>query len=217
MNVVTKLPCKAKKVHHGPAAKSRLMVLQEEWEALLARDRDIQQRREPLEDRLFDLRTPRLSDPDWLYRASDAALRLTCGVPREREIGDDPAWYHGGYADDLRCTPQITPAAQKRAFEIIGAWERYRGEELGIKRAIGLDLLDAEDARLGQEMVAKRREIMAEKAATVDEVLFKARVTLYSSGEETPDGLCTDIPENVSDVDLALSIVRDLLLMEGGQ
>lgn len=210
-------PRRSKTAPAVPPSKSRLMVLKDEWEALLFRDADIRRRREPLEDRFFELQSPRLSDPDRFYRESDAALKLTCGVPQEREIGDDPAWYHGSYADNLRRTPQATPAAQERAFEIIGAWERRRGEDIGIKRAIGLDLLEAEDDRLGQEMVAKRREIMTEKAATVDEVLFKARVTLYISGEETPDGLCTDIPENVSDIDLALSIVRDLLMMEGGR
>ena len=197
----------------GPAAP-QLARLMADWEALLARDEDLKRRREPLEDRADELLSPRLSNPALLYQDSDATLNLTCGIPKGREIGSDPAWYHGGYAKNLRCTPQRTISAQVRASEILAAWERREGEMLGIHRSLGLDLIEAEDNRLGEEMLAKRRQIMMAKASSITEIMFKAKVAFYCTGEESVAALCT-VADDANAEGLAFSVVRDLLMMEG--
>lgn len=109
-----------------------------------------------------------------------------------------------------------------RAQEIIDAIKEYEAEKGRAKQVCGLDVAEAETARLEAENATLRQQIIELPAKTIGGVLQKTRMLAWIYSE--PDGF-EDFSEIVSeyaadganDQTIGLSLARDLLrLTKGG-
>lgn len=210
-------PAKAKKLHPAPHAKSRLMAPKEEWEHLLARSTELAERREPLDERAVDLAPSMPKPTPLLYRAEDADLDLSCGIPRSHDTGP-PAFYGRDAVDHLRLKCQQSQAAQARAIEIVAAWDAHCALRDGVEMALGIPALDAEETALDEEYERLRMEIMREAATTMEDIRFKCVLALWCCADSIEEFDQEVRQAETADAEtLAISIVRDLLMMEGGR
>jgi len=209
-------PLRSKKVA-APPAKSRLMVLKEEWEHLLARSTELAERRKPLDERAVDLAPSMPKPAPLLYRAEDADLDLSCGIPRSHDTGP-PAFYGRDAVDHLRLQRQQSQTAQARAIEIVAAWDAHRALRDGVEMALGIPALDAEEKALDEEHERLRMEIMREVATTMEDIRFKCALALWCRADSIEEFEQEVQQAETADAEtLAISIVRDLLMMESGR
>lgn len=210
-------PLRSKKVQAALPAKSRLMVLKDEWEALLARATELDERRKPLDERAIDLAPSMPKPAALLYRAEDADLNLSCGIMCTTTVGS-PAFYNLNLVDHLRGTRQQTQAAQARAIEIVAAWDAHRALRDGVEMALGIPALDAEEKALDEKHERLRLEIMREVATTTDDLHFKCALALWCRADSIEEFDQEVQQAETADAEtLCISIVRDLLMMEGGR
>lgn len=210
-------PRRSKRVRAAPPAKSRLMVLAAEWDALLSRTHELDERRKPLDDRAIDLAPSMPKPAPLLYRAEDATLNLSCGIPRTHKPGP-PAFYGSDMVERLRSDLQWSMDAQVRAIEIVASWDAHKALRDGVEMALGIPALDAEERSLDEEHERLRLEIMREVATTAEEIRFKCALALWCRGDSIEEFNQEIQQEETADAEtLAVSIVRDLLMMEGGR
>lgn len=213
----TAAPAKAKKERAAQPTKSRLMVLKEEWEHLLARSTELAERRKPLDERAIDLAPSMPKPTPILYRAEDADLNLSCGIPRSPDNGP-PAFYGRDAVDRLRLKCQQSQAAQVRAIEIVAAWDALGAFRDGVEMALGIPALDAEEKALDEEHERLRMEIMREVATTLEDVRFKCALALWCRADSIEEFNQEVQQAEAADAEtIAISIVRDLLTMEIGR
>lgn len=114
----------------------------------------------------------------------------------------------------LKVTYEPWPEAQARADEIVAAWDAWKAEEKRREDESGLEAARTKDDIVSGHVTTCGHAVAAATATTAAGMLRKAGfvVALYTDDRNELD---TEIRESTHDIAVALSIVRDLVRLQG--